>query len=386
MESLVEKMITEIEDKPNFSIGIRFPISGNTRTRVSKKSLKTKKTNKKQQKPNIKQESDKSKTLLFTDKKKLLIDCPYLELKIDLINSEPLMWKRLDLVQKYTNRRIIPELPESITFEKSLSFKVPNVYQANVEFLREYIKKESRCRWQFKKLMNFWIFKKYSNNFFNTEDPITCCIPERPLFLYSVKQRGTYVFECSQLKKHFETALKFSEYTIPKPIKPKNPFTNIPFSLTDQIAIVEDLRGNCQTSWILEGYRKFGYKLYKFSENFNTNLRCEIINEFCRNSQLEESKDHFIDFMEYILDMYNIDSGTYRMRTLKWAICKIPDDDFVKSWRKIYKSYYYIKYQYPTVDINDMIYEDLFLKISDNLKKANEYRRLSQIRLLDAVV
>jgi hypothetical protein len=73
-------------------------------------------------------------------------------------------------------------------------------------------------------------------------------------------------------------ALKFREYTIPKPMKPKNPLTNLCFSLTDQIAIIEKLRDNSQTSWILEGYRKFGYKLRKFSENFNTILRCEIIN------------------------------------------------------------------------------------------------------------
>jgi hypothetical protein len=238
MESLIGEIFNETES--HFSIGMRFPIYGNTRTRATKKSVKGKKTRGQQnkQKSSIKEPF----ISLFTDKKKLLIDCPYLELKIDLINSEPLIWKRLDIVQKYTNRRIIPEFPESTIFEKALSFKIPNIYQSNVEFLREYIKTESRCRWQFKKLMNFWIFKKYSKNLFNTEDPITCCIPEKPLFLYSVKQRGSYVFERSQMKKHFETALKFSEYTIPRPMKPKNPFTNIPFSLSDQIAIIEDLR------------------------------------------------------------------------------------------------------------------------------------------------
>ena len=390
MESLIGELITEIINKieaecaPTFSIGIRFPTSGNNRTK--KKPVKAKNAIKKgQKKPNNTKPSIVSKIQLFTDKKNLLLDCPYFELKNDLVNSEPFMWKRLDIVKKYTNRRIIPELPESIIFEKGLSFKIPNIYQKSVEFLKEYIKRECRCRWQFKKLMNFWIFKKYSKNLFNTEDPITCCNPVSPLYLYSIKQRGTYIFERSSIKKHFEMALKFSEYTIPKPMKPKNPFTNICFGLTDQIAIIEDLRNNRQTSWMLEGYRKFGYKLRKFSENFYTILRCEIINEFCRNSQLEESKDHFIDFIEYILDMYNIDSETYRMRTLRWAICNLHDDDFVKSWRKIYRDYYYMKYQYPTVDINDMIYENLFLKISDNLKKSNEYRRLSQIRLLNAL-
>jgi hypothetical protein len=381
-EEILNEIINkvEIECSPTFSIGIRFPTSGNNRSK--KKPVKAKNANKKKQyKPANIQTTDKIKIQLFTDKKKLLIDCPYFELKTDLLNTEPL--KRFDIIKKYTNRRIFPE---SIKFEKSLSFKIPNMYEIILEFLKEYIKKESKCRWQFKKLMNFWIFKKYSKNVFNTEDPITCCIPEKPLLLYSVKQKGAYIFERSSLKRHFEMALKFSEYTIPKPMKPKNPLTNLCFSLTDQIAIIEKLRDNSQTSWILEGYRKFGYKLRKFSENFNTILRCEIINEFCRNAQLEESKDHFLDFLEYIFDMYNIDSGTYRMRTLKWAICNLHDDDFVKSWRKIYRDYYYMKYQYPTVDINDMIYENIFLKISDNLKKPNEYRRLSQIRLLNVLI
>ena len=77
LEEILNEIINkiEIECAPKFSIGIRFPTSGNNRTK--KKPVKAKNANKKKQyKPANIQTSDKTNIQLFTDKRKLLIDCP----------------------------------------------------------------------------------------------------------------------------------------------------------------------------------------------------------------------------------------------------------------------------------------------------------------------
>jgi hypothetical protein len=377
IESIINDIIETIELTSNqFSIGLSLPNIGlfpRARPIMA-----------------IKRKYQASNSLIYTipfvlTEKKLLIPCPYLDLELLLINSSPRPWTRGQILKQYKNGPIIPHTPDSLAFEVSLPFNIPNPYQTRINFLTTYIKKEQKCRWQFKKLMNFWLYKKYHKRLFNTTDPMTACEPESPVYLYNAKQRGSYVFDICFLKKHFETALKSSEYMIPKPIRPKNPFTNIPFSLADQITIIEAIVKSGKSSWFLEGYKAVGYKLSKFCERFKVALRCEIIDDYCRNPQTDDSKEHMIEFLEYVFEIYEYDYNESKLKILKWAVKTSYNDPFIKIWRKIYVDYHYILYQNPTADLNDKIYENIFRKMAENLKKANEFKRMAEQRLYEAI-
>jgi hypothetical protein len=190
------------------------------------------------------------------------------------------------------------------------------------------------------------------------------------------------------LKKHFETALKSNQYLVPISTKPKNPFTNITFSLCDQIAIINCLKNNGQTSWAIEAYKSSGYKILKFLNKYKVALRCEFIDEYINNPHAQESKDHMIDFIGYVFDIYDSELivTNEKFKLLKWCINKAPNDPFIKNWRSIYRSYYHTLYQNPTVDENDIIYKDIFSKMFANLKKEDEYKRLAEERLFQAAV
>jgi hypothetical protein len=377
VESIINDIIDEIDLRAHpFSIGLSLPSIGSF-PRVRPIRV-----------PKRKYQGDDY--LIYTTpfvltEKKLLIPCPYLDLELLLIKTNPYPWERGQILKQYKNMPIIPHSPDSLAFELSLPFTVPNPYQDRINFLNTYINKEQKCRWKFKKLMNFWIYKKYNKRLFNTTDPMTCCEPENPLYLFNMKQRGSYVFDLTSLKKHFETALKSNEYMIPRPIRPKNPFTNVPFFLSDQIVIIEAIVKSGKSSWFLEAYKSEGYKLGKFCDKFKVALRCEIIEDYCRNPQTDDSKEHMIEFLEYIFEIYEYEYNDSKLKILKWAVKSSYGDPFIKIWRKIYKDYHYILYQNPTADMNDRIYESIFRKMAENLKKVNEYKRMTEQRLYEAI-
>jgi hypothetical protein len=371
-------MADELKDN-SFSIGINMQI-----TRLFPRRLRQK-GQKMQKRKNI--YSHLYDPICFNiSEKKLLIPCPYLDLELLLINTSPQQWSREELLKKYKTAKIIPHNPESVAFEISLPFIIPNPYKKQIDFLTKYIDAELRCRWSFKKLMNLWSYKKYNTRLFNTHDPVTCCEPERPIYLYNAKQRGSYVFEILTLKKHFETALKSNEYLVPTSTRPKNPFTNIPFSLCDQIAIIDSLKMHGQTSWAIEAYKSTGYKILNFVNKFKVALRCEYIDEYINNPQAQESKEHMIDFIGYVFDIYDSELvvTNEKFKLLKWGINKAPNNPFIKIWRNIYRAYYHMLYQNPTVNENDLIYKDIFCKMFANLKKEEEYKLLAEERLFQA--
>jgi len=329
---------------------------------------------------------EKSDILSYTFDKlypPLFIPCASPSLEIELRRSHSNYWDRMSLLEKYLSMAIIEEFRtnESDTFMKTLSFTIPNLYEYEINFLQNYINIEVKYKWLFKKLLNTWLYKHYRERLFNTSDPITCETPENPVFLFSVSQRGNYVFERDSIKKHIEIALKHNEYIFPKPYTPKNPFTNIPLSIAHQIAIIENIRYFGRSSWIIEGFRHCKYNLRKFASKFYLALKIEAIHDLCRNSESEESQEHFTEFLEYMFEQFNISTHDYKIKILRWAVKHKDKDAFIKEWRKLYVEYYTIKYQYPGLYEDDFAYASLFRKANISIMKVDEYKRLEDLLL-----
>ena len=169
----------------------------------------------------------------------ILIHCPFPEIEERLIKEKTTFYYRNEILEEYVDNSDI------------------------TEFLQKYIPAEASIRYQFRRLLNAWLYKKYSSRIFNTEDPMTCLAPVEPIFLSSPKQRGTYVFESKELAKYFDSCLKKNENLFPFPQAPKNPLTNMVLSIGDLCELMPQLKKTGYCSWLIDGFMKNSYNIRK---------------------------------------------------------------------------------------------------------------------------
>ena len=353
---LMNEMIAKVEaeNKPVFSIGWFPRLNANPVYRLSPKKIP---------KELFKKKKILSQKIFKTPLKKgILVPCdsPILEQK--------LLENNTNVVGRIKVLKYFKELNNELI-------------TGPIDNIQKYLGLERKCRWQFKRLMNSWLYNKYKNRLFNTEDPFTSCQVDDPLVLFNMKQRGIYIFDYLSMQRHFENSLKTNEYLFSTPKVPKNPFTNIPFSLAEQIYIIDWLRYYGFSSWIIEGYKDVKYNTKIFSMKYQSAIKIDIVKDFNRNPQLEDSQVHFADFIKCVFEHLEVDIDTAKYRILIWAALNSYQDSFIKAWRKIYTEYYMLHFQFPSVSNLDRIYDDVFEKAFQYLEKADEFRRLAELRV-----
>ena len=334
--SIMNEMIMKIET-PKFAIGIK--------RKCPRKPKKPKKIK-------IKMEFEYT----LSTRHGIIIYCPFPELEERLIKEKQTFFYRSEILEEY------------LVNDNDIG-----------QFLKRYVPAESFVRYQFRRLLNAWIYKKYSKRMFNTEDPVTCAEPVEPIYLFSPKQRGSYVFESKELAKYFDSCLKKNENLFPLPQKPRNPLTNMVLSIGDMCELMPRLKKNGYCSWLIDGFIKNCYSPTYFREMFQSALKFEGLMDYMKNPQLEDALDHFHDFIDYVFTKF--DEDDHKKRIIKWASKKINKDDYIKEWRKIYFEYYKLYFTYPTVPSSDRMYDDIFSATEALIFRNEDISRLSHLYL-----
>lgn len=288
----------------------------------------------------------------------IIISCPFPTLENRLIKESPSFYSRNEILEDY-----------SIDGDDNVI----------VEFLKKYLPAESSIRYQFRRLLNAWIYKKYKNRMFNTACPMTCNKPIEPVYLFAAKQRGSYVFESNELSKYFDACLKKNDSLFPLPQRPKNPLTNMILSIGDLCELMPRLKKNGHSSWLIDGFMKNSYNVNNFTEMFQSALKFEGLMDYMKNPQLDEATEHFHDFLDYVFSKF--DEDEHKLRIIKWGYKKANKDDYIKDWRKIYFEYYKLYFTYPTVPSSDRMYDDLFSRSEALIFSNEDIARLSHAYL-----
>lgn len=251
------------------------------------------------------------------------------------------------------------------------------------ELLEQYIYKEQYIRTILKRFIQLWFYKRYKNRFINTEDPVTLCIPSKPVYVYDSKIKGVFTFEAASLRKSIENNLTFTDWMFPEPILPRNCFTNIPFSNEQMYEIVRQLRLFNMTSWWIEAYISLGMNLSIFTLHHQIPLKINNLNYIIRNKKSEEYIENLNDFIERYYYIHEIQFLSHLV-ILKWAVIHLTDDDYMKKWSELL--YEFIKigilHNIPETDTDNQIYDDIYLKTHTLLLKHGEIARIGKIRLL----
>jgi hypothetical protein len=204
---------------------------------------------------------------------------------------------------------------------------------------------ESKCRTAFRNLVSRWLFKRYSTNRLNTEDPATLSEPIQPIHVFDSTARGTYVFEAASLRKSMERDLNYCDWLFPEPFHPKNPLTNLPFHMGHRIYLLQQLRSYNQGSWILEGYHRTKWNLKAFRDIFLVPLKTRALQDICRNPTSEETIDYMIEYIEDHYEYHQIHRPEILI-ILKWAVKNASMDPYMLEWLQSFKQYYSVQIIY----------------------------------------
>jgi hypothetical protein len=245
-----------------------------------------------------------------------------------------------------------------------------------IHICRPWIRCEQRVRTRFRNLIRIWILKRYKNRRLNTEDPVTLAVPEKPVNVFDVRLRGSYVFDLETIKKVLEEDLVYSEWMFPKTRQPKNPFTNLPFTCAQLIELIKSINNYGTSSWILEGYKTSHYNTDKFLRNYSIPIQLHGLNSIIRNKTSDEFQEFLTEFIEDSYDYHQI-QFTSHLNILKWAVIHAANDPYMKRWISLFKKYHehsilYGKYDQSKYDYLDATQE--LLEDSANLARLGRER------------
>lgn len=147
-----------------------------------------------------------------------------------------------------------------------------------------------------KKIIHLYIIQKCLRNVKNINDVVTLDPPVKPVHVIDYKNRLSYVYEATTLKKTIENRLLYSDYMFHDPKMPINMLSNKPFSYGQLLSIIGQCKEYGIFSWILDRFRSCNCNLSVFEMQFRQQLKIQAILSHFKNQK--DAKESVIDYFE----------------------------------------------------------------------------------------
>jgi hypothetical protein len=269
-----------------------------------------------------------------------------------------------DLIKEY-KEPIFPvsEFSQSFNLPKP-SYTFPNVpdpfYHRDIiaKYVEELLTENLRLRWIVRKCIRKWRQSLYKRRIIGTIDLESMCeIPDNwKITVHDPKSNSIYVFHTNTLQKTFVTSLLHQSYAFASPQTPKNPYTNIPWSIGQIIHIAGQIQirmmENCHSyanTWIIR-YRTAKYSLTEFEKRHNKALQILAAKTFFG----EPSNLFYTElFTETIRDIFEDMGYPTEGLSYKMILDRVLKADLMKEWDNIaVNSFIHTNHQFfssPTV-------------------------------------
>jgi len=214
------------------------------------------------------------------------------------------------------------------------------------EFFKEYRKlvaQNQQFRWKMKRLIHRWRLSRLRQ--INTTDIATMEEPKEPIYLYDWSERCKYVFEATTLIKDVKEKLQYAIELFPRPVNPRNPFTNRPLTLGQIHFLLLELQRKGHSHWILSAFREGQYSLLFLQTVYFNPLKVNALKRIFRNPVDDTCMDIVYDF---ILAEYEYHHICYRNHKMwSWQLENRATTKIIASWRDLCYKYYHSKYTNP---------------------------------------
>jgi hypothetical protein len=270
-----------------------------------------------------------------------------------------------------------------------LNMAIPK--QKSCGFLDDYLQEtkkwfalEQKVRFQLRRLVQMWLFKRYKERMLNDTDPCTLEPISTPVRIFDTQARGYYQFDAKSLRRTLEFNLGFQDWMFPDPRIPKNPLTNMNFNYGQLLEIQKGIRQAGLGSWLMEGFAAANWSVEQFKLNYSVPLKLHAIQTLYKNPQTEQMQEFLVEFIEDQWEDHEIPS-TATKTILRWAVVHEMDDPYMQKWLDVWYEYFKLKVQYGLRDASsdrlNVVLAKTLLLLEDSQKIAEfGERRLASIR------
>jgi len=194
-----------------------------------------------------------------------------------------------------------------------------------------------RFMYRFDNLVYSWHINKCMRNIKNTVDPVTLDIPKKPVYVIDFKQKSSYVYEASTLRRTIENKLLYSEYMFPLSSKPVNLLTNKPFTYGQLISII----GNCtrygEFSWVLDRFKSCNCDIKVFEKKYKQMLKVHAIEAHFKS---KDARETVIDFFESQAELSNFPESKISKFSHLYIENTTRAHLYIQKWIILTKKYY----------------------------------------------
>jgi len=266
------------------------------------------------------------------------------------------LYNSLTVLPKYGYKAAIEHL-ETLKLKNDHIIFTPSVLVATIpdtagflkkspEFFKEFRKlivQNQQFRWKMKRLIHRWRVLRLRQ--INTTDIATMEEPKDPIYLYDWSEKCKYIFEVKTILMDVLEKLQYAVELFPKPVNPRNPFTNRPLTLGQIHFLLQEIQRRGQSHWILGAFREGKYSLLFLQTVYFNPLKVNALKRIFKNPTDDICVDIVYDFILAEYEYHKTPSVSIRMWS--WYLENRPNLPQIVSWRELSYKYYYSRFTNP---------------------------------------
>lgn len=224
-----------------------------------------------------------------------------------------------------------------------------NIVQRNqypfLSFLHEFrtwFTKYASTRYQMRKLLFAWLKRKCIKQPMNHDDCITQLPIKKPVYIFDIPSRHTWVYEARELYKYLLYKLSYNEDLFPNPQAPCNLLRNTQYTYGAMLSIIQQLRTYHYNHWLLDAYLQCKGNLRLLLSRFYVPLQVQGLQHRCKDHNDEFVEDELLNFVEDKLEQYH---QTEKYEFVKWILKHHPNHSYCNTWKNLFQRHYLMELQ-----------------------------------------
>lgn len=218
------------------------------------------------------------------------------------------------------------------SMENGFYFSLPTTLKREKDEFQGAVKKIKSLRNTFKTFLHFYRFRKLKQS--NKKDIVTGETPKYPIWIVDWKQGQKWLFEAKTLMSDITFRLQHHDGFFEMPLPPRNPYTNIPLTLTQNISIWLQFSFSSllppSTSFC--AFRSVKWYLPSFQLVNSTYLQKIALKETMNDYTSYDFQDRMIDFIRYVFN--DQDHYSYPEQSFIHAVENHMDEPYMIEWKK----------------------------------------------------
>lgn len=264
----------------------------------------------------------------------------------------------------HSHDRTLPEWQKVIQQHKEPIFQTHGAYKPKVDpfaYRKEHAEEMERVVQQnlrIRRFFRFWLSSArkriMDKRIVGDVDLYTMNpIPEHSLIkVYDVPTRTTYVFHVHTILRTFLSSLTYNSFGIANPHMPKNPYTNVPWTIGQLIRIVEQcilykVRTHSFLPFLVQMFRESGYDIKRMYTNNTSSLNIAAAKSYFANHVDPDVIEMYLEVYDDLESLIPENKGMWlvikrklEFRTLSKELLKQWDIMIVTYW--IFHTYRYV--------------------------------------------